>query len=162
MPDFVFNSVSSSLEPRRVHVYLFFQLLFSTFFCIMYVTQTPQTTDSTRAVQGACYNQLATMLYTPAACQQSRKQHHTRAVVCSRCITAVASYLTFLLLSNPAICSRPAGLCCCVMHAATGTTTQMFRIVVILYHMRMIPFACCMFSICSCATPLGTSRRGNV
>jgi len=59
----------------------------------MYVTQTPQTTDSTRAVQGACYNQLATTLYTPAACQQSRKQHHTRAVVCPRCITAVASYL---------------------------------------------------------------------
>ena len=41
----------------------------------MYVTQTQQATDSTRAVQGACYNQLATTLYTPDACQQSRKQH---------------------------------------------------------------------------------------
>ena len=57
----------------------------------MYVTQTPQTTDSTRAVQGACYNQLATTLYTPAACQQSRKQHQPRAVVCPHCIN-VASY----------------------------------------------------------------------
>ena len=47
----------------------------------MYVTQTSQTTDSTQAVQGACYNQLATTRFTPAACQQSRKQHHTRAVV---------------------------------------------------------------------------------
>ena len=64
-------------------------LFFSNFlFCIiMYVIQTPQTTDSTRAVQGACYNQLAKTLYTPAARQQSRKQHHTRAVVCPRCIT---------------------------------------------------------------------------
>ena len=62
----------------------------------MYVN--PNTTDNidnidiTRAMQGACFNQLATMLSTPAACQQSRKQHHTRALVCPRCITAVASY----------------------------------------------------------------------
>ena len=53
----------------------------------MYVTQTSQTTDSTQAVQGACYNQLATSLYTGAAFQRSRKQHHTRAVVCPRCFT---------------------------------------------------------------------------
>ena len=79
-------------EPRRVHVYFFFFSNFVSY--IMYVTQTPQTTDSARAVQGACYKlRVAKTLYTPAACQQSRKQHHTRAVVCPRCITAVASYL---------------------------------------------------------------------
>ena len=81
MPDFGFDGVSSSLA-EFMSIFFFFNF----FFCIMYVTQTPQTTDSTRAVQGACYNQLATTLYTPAACQQSRKQHHTRAVVCPRCI----------------------------------------------------------------------------
>ena len=85
MPDFGFDGVSSSLA-QFVSIY-FSNFFFQFFFCIMYVTQTPQTTDSTRAVQGACYNQLATTLYTPAACQQSRKQHHTRAVVCPRCIT---------------------------------------------------------------------------
>ena len=69
----------------------------------MYVTQTPQTTGSTRAVQGACYDQLATRytrtgytLYTPAPCRQSRKQHHTRAVVCPRCTTAVFKRLSHL------------------------------------------------------------------
>ena len=75
-------------------LFLFFNFFCQLFFCIMYVTQTPQTTDSARAVQGACYKlRVAKTLYTPAACQQSRKQHHTRAVVCPRCITAVASYL---------------------------------------------------------------------
>ena len=84
----------------------------------MYVTQTPQPTASTRAVQGACYNQLATTLYTPAACQQSRKQHHTRAVVFPRCITAVASYLMVAFVIGPCDLSlRAAGLCCCVIHA---------------------------------------------
>ena len=60
----------------------------------------PDTTDNTdiaRAMQGACFNQLATTLYTPAACQQSRKQHHTRAVVCPRCITAVVSYFYLIV-----------------------------------------------------------------
>ena len=66
-----------------------------------YVTQTPQTGDITRAVQGACYNQLATTLYTPAACQQSRKQHHTRTVVSPRCITAVASCLIVAFVIGP-------------------------------------------------------------
>ena len=110
MPDLGFDGVSSSLQSSCLFVFL--RLIFN-FFCIMYVTQTPQTTESTRAVQGACYNQLATTLYTPAAHQWRRKQHHTRAVVCPCCIT-VASWL--LLLSDPAIC-RPAGLCCCVIHA---------------------------------------------
>ena len=81
MPNFGFDGVSSSLAE-----FMSISVFFNFFFCIMYVTQTPQTTDSTRAVQGACYNKLATTLYTPAARQQSRKQHHTRAVVCPRCI----------------------------------------------------------------------------
>ena len=85
MPDFGFDGVSSSLA-EYIYIYIYF---FN--FVFVYVTRTPQTTDSTRAVQGACYNQLVTTLYTPAACQQSRKQHHTRAVVCPRCII-VASY----------------------------------------------------------------------
>ena len=71
-----------------------------------YVTQTPQTGDITRAVQGACYNQLATTLYTPAACQQSRKQHHTRAVVFVRALYYCCGFLFngwLLLLSDPAI-----------------------------------------------------------
>ena len=116
----------------------------------MYVTQTPQPTASTRAVQGACYNQLATTLYTPAACQQSMKQHHSRAVFCARCITAVASYLIvgcFCYRTLRSVGLR--GLCGCVMHAATSTTTNIFhtRYVVILYHtgMRIIPIACSMF-----------------
>ena len=54
---------------------LFFPTFFSNLFLHdVHVTQTPQTTDRTRAVQGACYNQLATTLYTPAVYQQSRKQ----------------------------------------------------------------------------------------
>ena len=88
MPDFEFNGVRSSFAE-----FMSIVLFSNYFFCTMYVTQTPQTTDKTRAVQGACYNQLVTTLYTPAACQQSRKQHHKRAVVCPSCITAVASYL---------------------------------------------------------------------
>ena len=62
MPNFGFDGVSSSLAE-----FMSISVFFNFFFCIMYVTQTPQTTDSTRAVQGACYNQPATMLYTPAA-----------------------------------------------------------------------------------------------
>ena len=93
--DFGFEGVSSSLA--EFMSIFFFQLFFSFFFCITskYVCNpnTTDNTDSTRAAQGACYNQLATTLYTPAACQQSRKQHHTRAVVFPLCITAVASYL---------------------------------------------------------------------
>ena len=90
MPYFGFDGVSSSLAEFKFS-FLFFKLFFHFFSCL-YLTQAPQTTDSTRAVQGACCNQLATTLYTPAARQQSRKQHLTRAVVCHRCVTAVASY----------------------------------------------------------------------
>ena len=128
MPDFAFDGVRASQSSC-----LFFFPFFFTFFLFntsKYVRNPDtKTTDSTRAVQGACYNQLAATLYTPAACHQSRKQHHTRAVVCPRCITAVASYLIVgcFCYSDPAI-SRPAGLCCCVIHAAaTGTTTQIFH-----------------------------------
>ena len=81
----------------------------------------------------------ATTLYTPAACQQSRKHHHTRAVVCPRCIT-VASYSI-----NSCCCCwtlRSAGLrvsaAVSYMHAATGTSTHMFHNVVVWYHKRMI------------------------
>ena len=64
--------------------------IFFYFFVIMHVAQT-QTTNSTRAqVQGARYNQLSVTLYTPAARQQSKKQHHACAVDCPRRI-AVAS-----------------------------------------------------------------------
>ena len=119
MPDFGFDGVSSSLA--ELHSYFFPKLFFSTSLYYVRNPDNTDSTDSTRAVQGACYNQLATTLYTPAACQQSRKQHHTRAVVCPRCITAVASYLIrsswLLLLSDSAI-SRPA---------AAGTTTQIFH-----------------------------------
>ena len=91
MPDFGFDGVSSSLA-KFMSFFLFFFSNF--FFCMMYVTQTPQTTDSTRAVQGTCYNLMATTPFTPAACQQSRKQHHTRALVCPVC----TSYCGFLLI----------------------------------------------------------------
>ena len=113
----IFDGVSSSLAEFMSFFFLRFFLLF--FFVLV---RNPDSTDSTRAVQDACYNQLATTLYMPAACQQGRKQHHTRAVVFPRCITAVASYLILrsiwlLLLSDLAISSSPAGLCCCVIHA---------------------------------------------
>ena len=58
----------------------------------MYVTQRPPTPKSTRAaVQGACYNHLATTLYMSAARQWGRRQHHACAVGCLRCI-GVTSY----------------------------------------------------------------------
>ena len=98
-------------------------------------------------MQGACYNQLATTVYTLAACQQSRKQHHTRAVVCPRCITAVAFYLVvgyfcYRILRSVGLRASAAVW---YMHAVTGSTTHMFHNVVIWYHMRMIPIACRMF-----------------
>ena len=107
MPDFGFDGVSSSLAE---FMSIFFpNFFFFIFFGIMYV------------------------FYTPAACQQSTKQHHTSAVVCPRCMCYCCGFLFnswLLLLSDPAI-SRPAGLCGCVIHAATGTTTQIFHNVVI-------------------------------
>ena len=73
-PDFGFDGVSSSLAEFMSFLF-FFQLFFSTFFFVLLYVRNPDTTDTTdntRAVQGACYNQLATTLYTPAACRQSR------------------------------------------------------------------------------------------
>ena len=96
--DFGYDGVSSSLAEFIVY-FFFFNFFFQLFFSIMYVTQTPPTTDSPRAVQGACHNQLATTLYTAAACQQSKKQHHTRAVVCPRCII-VASYIVAFVVGT--------------------------------------------------------------
>ena len=54
MPDFGSDCVSSSLT--EFMSVLFFQRFFLLFYCLMYATQTAQTTDSTRAMQGACYN----------------------------------------------------------------------------------------------------------
>ena len=90
MPAFGFDGVSSSLAE---FISIFFSQHFFHLFFLYYVRNldTTDSTDSTRTAQGACYNQLATTLYTPAARQLSRKHHHTRAVVCPRCIT-VASY----------------------------------------------------------------------
>ena len=78
MPDFGFDGVSSSLA-EFMSIFFFFNF----FFCIMYVTQTPQTTDSTRAVQGASYNQLATTLYKPRQTRlprASRRRNNTTCV----------------------------------------------------------------------------------
>ena len=68
MPDFLFDGVSSSLAE-------FTSIFFFNFFFFFFVRNpdTTNTTDGTRAVQSACYNQLDTTLYTSAACQQSRK-----------------------------------------------------------------------------------------
>ena len=110
MPDFGFDGVSSSLPQ-------FMSIKKKKTFNMYVNPDTTDNTDSTRAMHGVCFKQLATTQYTPAAFQQMRRQHRTRAVVCPRCITA-SSFLfnsCLLLLSDPAI-SRPAGLCCCVIH----------------------------------------------
>ena len=66
-PDFGPEGASSILAKIMS---TFFNLFLSTFVCaynsIMYVTQTPQTISSTRAVQGVCHIQLATTLYIHA------------------------------------------------------------------------------------------------
>ena len=63
MPDFFFglDGVSSTLA----------ELYFIFFNFFYYYVRNP---DTTPTVKGACYNQLATTLYTPTARQQSRKQ----------------------------------------------------------------------------------------
>ena len=139
-PDVRFDGVSSSLA-EFMSILFFSNFLFIFLWYYVRNPQAPQTTDSTRAVQGACCNQLATTLYKPAACQRSRKQHHTRSVVCPRCITTCGFLVAFVTVSDPAIC-RPAGLLLLYIHAATGTTTQIqvFHNVVIWYHMRMIQY----------------------
>ena len=96
MPDFGFDGVSSSLaEFMSSLLTTFFQLFFNTFFCILYVTQAPQTTDSTRAVQGASYNEL----HTIHACRPPAQQ---KATCGQRCITAaIASYLIVAFVTGP-------------------------------------------------------------
>ena len=65
--------------------FFFFPTLFVDIFFWHYVRSihasnpdTTDSTDSTRAVQGACYNQLATTLYTPAARQSGAGSNTTR------------------------------------------------------------------------------------
>ena len=140
MPDFGFDDVmSSSLAEFTSFFSFFFQLFFPTFcFCMMYVTQTPQTTDSKRAVQRACYNQLPTTLCTPVACQQSRNQHHTRAVVCPRSICLwIPSCFCYRTLRSVGLRISAAVW---YMHAATSTITQIFHNIVIWHNMRMIKY----------------------
>ena len=92
---------------------LFFSTFFSTFFCIMYVTQTPDNRQHTSSagcvLQPAGYNAIH-------ACRLPTEQEATPHA--SDSLSAL--YLLWLpscfLLSDPAIC-RPAGLCCCVIHA---------------------------------------------
>ena len=73
MPNFGFDGMSWSLAE---FMSIFFQLFFSVFF--LYCVRNPDTTQSTRAVQDACYNQLATTLYTPAARQSGAGSNTTR------------------------------------------------------------------------------------
>ena len=61
MLDFGLEGASSILAEIRDHIY-FFHFFPEVFFCMMYVTQTPQTTNSTWAVRSACYYHLAVTL----------------------------------------------------------------------------------------------------
>ena len=119
MPDFGFDGVSSSLAEFMS----FFQknTLFFNFFFWCYVhkpthnRQHRQHTNSAGCVlQPAVYNAIhasrlqAEREATPYACG-------SLSVMCYCCCGFLfRSYL--ILLSDPAI-SRPAGLCCCVIHA---------------------------------------------
>ena len=67
MTDFGFDGVMSSSLAEFMSFSLFINFFFQLFFCIMYVTQTPQTMDNTRAAQGACYNQLWLQRLPPAS-----------------------------------------------------------------------------------------------
>ena len=99
----------------------------------MYITRTPQTTNSPRAVQGAGYNQLATTLYTPAARQQSREQRHA----CAAALSALYS-CGFLLCScffYRTLRSAELGVSAVVewyMHAATSITTILLLLLLLL------------------------------
>ena len=73
-------------------------------------------------MQGACCHQLATTLYSPAARQQSSKQHRACAVVCPRCFAAVFySVVAFYRILRSVELEVSAAVWC--MHAATGMAT---------------------------------------
>ena len=81
MPDFFFglDGVSSTLaELYFIFFNFFFQFFFFNFLFYFYFFNFfyyyVRNPDTTPTVKGACYNQLATTLYTPTARQQSRKQ----------------------------------------------------------------------------------------
>ena len=84
MPDFGLFVARSS---QRDHVY--FLKLFHLF---SYCVRIPDATDNTQPTSsvGRVLSQLATTLYTPAARQQSRKQHHACAAVFPRCSAVVS------------------------------------------------------------------------
>ena len=65
--NFEFDGVSSIFAEFMSYLFFnFFQLFFQLYFVRsnMYVTQTPQATDSTRPVQGACYTTSWLQSYT--------------------------------------------------------------------------------------------------
>ena len=119
MPDVGFDGVSSSLAE---FISIFFSNFFSNFFFVLctqpinrHHRQHRQHTNSAGCVlQPAVYNAIhasrlqAEREATPYACG-------SLSVMCYCCCGFLfRSYL--ILLSDPAI-SRPAGLCCCVIHA---------------------------------------------
>ena len=130
MPDFGFDGVSSSLvEFMSFFRHYFVQL----FFCIMYVTQTQQTTQT--AHEQCRMRATTSWLQRIHAC---RPPPASRAGSNTTCGSLSALYYCcgflfnswLLLLSDPAI-NRPAGLCCCDTCMLPGTTTQIFHNVVI-------------------------------
>ena len=126
--------------------FFFPNFFFNLFFCIMYVTQTPQTTQKAHRQRRVRATTSWLQRYTrlPPAAEQEATLHACGSLSALYYCSGFLFNSWLLLLPDPGI-SRPAGLCCCVMHAATGTTTHIFHNVVIWYHMRMIPIACCMF-----------------
>ena len=75
MPDFGFDGVSSSLA-EFMSIFFFPTFFFNFFLCYV---RDPNTADNRQHTSSAgCVLQPAsTTLYMPAACQQSRKQHHS-------------------------------------------------------------------------------------
>ena len=101
MPDFGFDGVSSSLA--KFMSISFFQLFLSTFF--LYYVRNPDTTDNRQrtssagcVLQPAGHNAIQSAAYQP-----SRKQHHTRAVVCLHCITVPSCQYDVLSLFEQAL-----------------------------------------------------------
>lgn len=80
-------------------------------------------------MQSACYNELAITLCTPATRQQSRKEHHVRAVF-TRDVLRWLPIRSFVFLSQPATCiawglSRCVIFACChTQHAAAAAAVE--------------------------------------